>query len=181
MMGGTTVHPTGVTLASGDPPSSLNAPGWSPGCHHLREVALEIALLEDHEQYLELAGAVSAGGRSEQGSGTQSGPLPHIGSIEEAVCPVVGEVTESRDLHLRNPGTGGRQEGMGVAEWYPAEAVERQPAEVAERQPARVAGQQPSRVAKREEADERQLPWRWARLRVRRLGWRRQRSDHGRP
>ena len=116
VMGGPTVHPTGVTLASGDPPSSLNAPGWSPGCHHLREVALELALLEDRERYLELAGAVSTGGRSEQGSGTQSGPLPHIGSIEEAVCPVVGEVTESSDLHPHNPGTGGGQEGMGVAE-----------------------------------------------------------------
>ena len=46
VMGGPTVHPTGVTLASGDPPSSLNAPGWSLGCHHLREVAPELALLE---------------------------------------------------------------------------------------------------------------------------------------
>ena len=32
-----------------------------------------------------------------------------------------------------------------------------------------------SRVAGREEADEWQLPWRWARRRVRQLGWRRQR------
>ena len=27
VMGGPTAHPTGVTLASGDPPNSLNAPG----------------------------------------------------------------------------------------------------------------------------------------------------------
>ena len=116
VMGGPTVHPTGVTLASGDPPSSLNAPGWSPGCHHLREVAPELALLEGLERCLKFAGAVSAGGRSEQGSGTQSGPLPLIGSIEEAVYPAVGEVIKSRDLHPHNPGTGGGQEGMGVAE-----------------------------------------------------------------
>ena len=92
VMGGPTVHPTGVTLASGDPPSSLNAPGWSPGCRHLQEVAPELALLAGREWSLELAGAVSAGGQSEQGSGTQSGPLPHIGSIEEAVCPAVSVV-----------------------------------------------------------------------------------------
>ena len=116
VMGGPTVHQTGVTLASGDPPSSLNAPEWSPGCHHLREVAPELALLEDRERYCELAGAVSAGGRSEQGSGTQNGPLLHIRSIEEAVCPAVGEVVKSRDFHLHNPGTGGGQEGVGVAE-----------------------------------------------------------------
>ena len=45
VMGGPTEHPTGVTLASGDPTISLNAPGWSPGCHHLLEVAPELALL----------------------------------------------------------------------------------------------------------------------------------------
>ena len=116
VMGGPTVHPTGVTLASDDPPSSLNAPWWSPGCHHLQEVAPELALLEGLEWSLELAGAVSAGGWSERGSGTQSGPLPHIGSIEEAVCPAVGAVLESKGLHPHNPGTGGGQEGMGVAE-----------------------------------------------------------------
>ena len=117
VMDGPTAHPTGVTLASGDPPSSLNAPGGSLGRLYLREVALNLALLEDHERYLAVAGAVSAGGRSELGSGTQSGPLPHIGSSEEAVCPVVGEVAESRDLHLRNPGKGGEREGIEMAEW----------------------------------------------------------------
>ena len=116
VMGGPTAHPTGVTLASGDPTSSLNAPGGSFGRNYLREVALELALLEDRERYLALAGAVSAGGRSKLGSVTQSGLLPHIGSNEEAVCPVVGEVAESRDLHLHNPGTSGGQEDMEVAE-----------------------------------------------------------------
>ena len=32
VMGGPTGHPTGVTLALGDPPSILNAPGGSLGC-----------------------------------------------------------------------------------------------------------------------------------------------------
>ena len=116
VMGGPTAHPTGVTLASGDPPSSLNAPGGSLGRHHLQEAAQGLALLEDHELYLALAGAVSAGGRSELGSGTQSGLLSHIGSNEEAVCPAVDEVAENRVLRPRNPGTGGGQEGIGVAE-----------------------------------------------------------------
>ena len=115
-MGGPTAHPTGITLASADPPSSLNVPGGSLGRHYLWEVALELALLGDHELYLVLAGSVSAGGRSELGSGTQSGPLPHIGSSEEAVCPAVGKVAKNMDLHLRNPGKGGEQEGMEVSE-----------------------------------------------------------------
>ena len=33
VMGGPTAYPTGVTLASGDPPNSLNAPEGSPDCH----------------------------------------------------------------------------------------------------------------------------------------------------
>ena len=33
VMGGHTAHPAGVTLASGRPPNSLNAPEGSPGCH----------------------------------------------------------------------------------------------------------------------------------------------------
>ena len=32
VMGGPTAHPTGVTLALGDPPRSLNAPGGSLDC-----------------------------------------------------------------------------------------------------------------------------------------------------
>ena len=60
-----------------------------------------------------LFGAVSAGGRSEQGSERLSGPLRRIGS---SFCPVVGVVAESRVLHPRNPDTGGGQEGMEVAE-----------------------------------------------------------------
>ena len=42
-MGGATVHPTGVTLALGDPPRSLNAPGGSLDCF-LQQVAREPGL-----------------------------------------------------------------------------------------------------------------------------------------
>ena len=116
VMGGPTAHPIGVTLASDDPPSSFNAPGRSLGRHHPQEATQELALLEDRELYLTLASAASAEGRNELGSGTQSGLLLHIGSYEEAVCPAVDEVAENRVLRLRNPGTGGGQAGMGVAE-----------------------------------------------------------------
>ena len=37
VMGGPTAHPTGVTLALGDPPRSLNAPGGSLGYFLARE------------------------------------------------------------------------------------------------------------------------------------------------
>ena len=116
VMGGPTAHPTGVTLASGDPPSSLNAHEGSFGRHHLREAALGLALLGDHERYRTLAGTVSAGGLSEPGSGTQSDPLPRIGSSEEAVFPAVGEVVGNTGLPLCNPGRGGEREREEVAE-----------------------------------------------------------------
>ena len=44
-MGGATAHPTGATLASGDPPVSLNAIGGLESCH-LLEVAPRLGLLE---------------------------------------------------------------------------------------------------------------------------------------
>ena len=111
-MGGPTAHPTGVTLASGDPPSSLNAPEGSLGCH-LPLVAPGLVLWESCERVLALAGAASTGGRSVQGSTTQS--VHRIKSNGETSYPAVGVVAESRDL-LHNPDTGGEQEGMDVAE-----------------------------------------------------------------
>ena len=44
-MGGATAHPTGATLASGDPPVSLNARVGFEGCH-LLEAAPRLGLLE---------------------------------------------------------------------------------------------------------------------------------------
>ena len=110
VMGGPTAHPTGVTLASGDPPSSLNAHEGSFGRHLPREVAPRLALLEDRERYHSLVGAVSAGGLSEPGSGKQSALLLCIRSSEEVVCPAAGEVAKSMDLPLGTPGRGGERE-----------------------------------------------------------------------
>ena len=67
VMGGPTAHPTGVTLALGDPPRSLNASGGSPGCCLVQE-AREPDLLVDHERFLRLAGATSTAAESELGS-----------------------------------------------------------------------------------------------------------------
>ena len=115
VMGGPTAHPTEVTLASGDTPSSLNAPKGSLGCH-LPWVAPGLVLSESLEQVLAFADAAGAGGRSEQGSGTQSVPLRRIKSSGETSYPAVGVMADSRDLPLHNPDTGGEQEGMEVAE-----------------------------------------------------------------
>ena len=95
-MGGLTAHPTGVNLASGDPPNSLNAPEGSFGCHLPWEVAPRLVCLEGRERYRALAGAVSAVGLSEPGSGTQNALLLRIRSSEEAICLAAGEVAESR-------------------------------------------------------------------------------------
>ena len=116
VMGGPTTHPTGVTLASGDPPNSLNAPGGSLDCLHLPEAAPGLVLFGNRWWDPSHVGAVSAGGRSERGSGRQNGPLRRIGSSGEAFCRVVGVVAENMVPHPRNLDTGGGQEGMEVAE-----------------------------------------------------------------
>ena len=110
VMGGPTAHPTGVTLASGDPPSSLNAPEGSFGRHLPREVVPRLVLLEGRERYRALAGAVSAGGLSEPVSGTQSALLLRIRSSKKVVCLAAGEVAESMDLPLGSLGRGGERE-----------------------------------------------------------------------
>ena len=115
-MGGPTAHPTGVTLTSGDPPSSLNAHEGSFGCHLPWEEVPRLVLLEGRERYLALVGAVSAGGLSEPGSGTQSALLLHIKSSEEVVCPAAGEVAENMGLPLGTPGKGGEREREEVVE-----------------------------------------------------------------
>ena len=116
-MGGPTAHPTGVTLASGDPSSSLNAPEGSFGLHPPLEAAPRFVLLEGRKQYRSLVGAVSAVGLHEPGIGTQSVPLRRIRSSEEVACLAAGEVVESMDLPLGSPGRGGEREQ--------AEAIER--------------------------------------------------------
>ena len=114
VMGDPTAHPTGVTLALGDPPRSLNAPGGSPGCCLVQE-AQEPDLWVGHEWFLGLAGATSAAAESERGSDRRSG-LPHrIGSSFEASCLAVSVVAENMGLLPRNRDTTGDQVGKAVA------------------------------------------------------------------
>ena len=113
VMGGPTAHPTGVTLALGDPPRSLNAPGGGPGCCLVQE-AREPDLWVGHERFPGLAGTTSAAAESERGRDRQSG-LPHrIGSSIEASCLAVGVVTENMGLLPRNRDTTGGQVGKEV-------------------------------------------------------------------
>ena len=58
-MGGATAHPTGATLASGDPPVSLNAMGGLESCHS-PEAAPRLGLLELVWLTLALAGVCSS-------------------------------------------------------------------------------------------------------------------------
>ena len=114
VMGGPTAHPTGVTLASSDPPKSLNAPGGSLDCFLLRE-AREPGLEEGREWFLWLVGATSAVGGSERGSDRQSGPLHRIKSSGEVSYPAVGVVAESMVPLPRNLDTIDGQVGKGAA------------------------------------------------------------------
>ena len=114
VMSGPTAHPTGVTLASDDPPKSLNAPGGSPGCLLVRE-AQEPGLWVGHGQFLGLAAVISATARSGQGSDRQSGPPRRTGSSEEAFCLAVGVETKNRDLLPHNHDTSGGQVGKAAA------------------------------------------------------------------
>ena len=115
VMGGPTAHPTGVTLASDDPPKSLNAPGESPGCLLTRE-AQEPGLWVGHGRFLRLAAVISAAARSGQGSDRQNGPPHRTGSSEEAFCRAVGVEAENRGLLPHNPGTTGGKVGKEAAE-----------------------------------------------------------------
>ena len=114
VMGGPTVHPTGVTLALGDPPRSLNAPGGSPGCL-LAQEAREPGLWVGHERFPGLVAATSIAAGSERGSDRQSALLHRIGSSVEASCLAVGVVAKNMGLLPRNWDTTGGQVGKEVA------------------------------------------------------------------
>ena len=116
VMGRPTAHLTGVTLASGDLPSNLNAHEGGFGCHLPWEEAPRLVLLEGRERYRVLVGAVSAGGLSKPDSGTQSALLPRIKSSEEVVCPAAGEVAENMGLPPGSLGRGGEREREEVVE-----------------------------------------------------------------
>ena len=110
VMGGPTAHPTGVTLASDDPPKSLYAPGGSPGCLLVLAVQ-EPDLWPVQGRFLWLVALTSAVARSGQGSDRQNGPPHRTGSSEEAFCLSVCVELESRGLLPYNQDTSGGQEG----------------------------------------------------------------------
>ena len=113
VMGGPTAHQTGVTLALGDPPNSLNAPGGSLGYFPERE-AREPAPLAVLEWFPGLAVAAGVVAVSERDSDKRSGPPRRRGSITEASClAVCVEVDNMGPLH-RNQGMAGSQEGAEV-------------------------------------------------------------------
>ena len=110
VMGGLTAHSTWATLALGDPPRSLNAPGCC-----LAQEAQEPGLWVGHGRFLGLVAAISAAARSGQGSDRQNGPPRRTGSSEEAFCLAVSVETENRDLLPHNRDTSGGQVGMAAA------------------------------------------------------------------
>ena len=110
VMGGPTLHPTGVTLASNDPPKSLNAPGGNPGFLPMLE-AQELGLWLGHGRFLGLAAVISVATRSGKGSDRQSAPPRCIGSSEEAFYLAVGVELENRGFLPHNRDTSGGQVG----------------------------------------------------------------------
>ena len=82
-MGGAIAHPTGATLASGDPPVSLNARVGFESCH-LLEATPRLGRLEPVWLIPASAGVAVV---CERGIGRQSGLPRHRGSTLPAVCP----------------------------------------------------------------------------------------------
>ena len=78
-MGDATAHPTGATLALGDPSVSLNAPQRSRSCHRPQGVPI---LAPWAAVWLALVPVAAAGTATEfgQDSGMRSAPLHHRGS-----------------------------------------------------------------------------------------------------
>ena len=100
VMGGPTAHPTGATLALGDPPRSLNAPGESLG-YLLRWGAPGFVPLVGLEQFPVPAVAASAAVLYGQGSDRRSDPPHHRGNIEE-VSYLVAAVERENKVPLRH-------------------------------------------------------------------------------
>ena len=78
-MGGATAHPTGATLALGDPSVSLNVPQRSLSCHRLQGVPI---IFTWAAVWLALVLVAAAGAATEfgQDTGMRSAPLHHRGS-----------------------------------------------------------------------------------------------------
>ena len=146
VMGGPTTHPTGVTLALGDPLSSLNAPGGSLG-YFREQGARGPAPLVALERFLGLAVAASVVAVSERDSDKRSGPPRRRGSIAGASCLAVCVEVENMGPLPRNWGMTGGQEGTEViVPWLEVVAAwlaEQEQVNWLEAKRLMVAGQQP--------------------------------------
>ena len=95
-MGGATAHPTGATLALGDPSVSLNVPQRSLGYHRQQGVLILAPLVSVWLALVPVAAACAAT-EFGQDSGMRSAPLHHRGSTAVAFCLTVS-VPESREV-----------------------------------------------------------------------------------
>ena len=113
VMGGPTAHPTGVTLALGDPPRSLNAPGGSLGYLPGQGVQGLVPLVV-LERFPGPVGAADAAVMYGRGSGMRSDLPHHRRNIEEVSYPAAGVEGESRAPRCHNQGMESGQGGTGV-------------------------------------------------------------------
>ena len=87
-MGGATAHPTGATLALGDPSVSLNALGGLESGHQQEVIpVLDLRVVGARLALGHVAGASAVTG-CEQDNGRQSAPLHLRGSTAPTACPV---------------------------------------------------------------------------------------------
>ena len=102
-MGGPTAHPTGATLALGDPPKSLNAPEEGLVYHLVRGAPGFVPWVGLWRFLAPVAAACVAIGCG-QGSDRQSGPPHHRGSTTEAFYLTAAFAHESMEplLHSKN-------------------------------------------------------------------------------
>ena len=110
VMGGPTVHPTGVTLASGDSSNSLTVRWGELGSRSLGAAAPGFVLEVVRGRWRMLAGEEGAGGLGGPGSWRRSGLPLHRGSSVVVINPSVGG-EGGRTEHLRCiPSRGGDRE-----------------------------------------------------------------------
>ena len=119
VMGGPTAHPTGVTLASGDPSNSLTVRWGEFESRPRAEVAPVFVLKAGRECWRSLAGRGGAGGLDGLDSWRRNVLPLRRGSSGEVVYPSASVVDGKRGVPQDIPGRGGeRERGQ-------AEAVER--------------------------------------------------------
>ena len=116
-VGGATAHPTGATLALGDPSVSLNVPQRRLS-YHWQQRALILAPWAAGWLALVPVAAACAAIEFEQDSGTRSAPLHHRGSTALAFCLTVF-VPESRAVPPFRSKREVHLEGIGVAVMWP--------------------------------------------------------------